>query len=71
MRSITVTPAYGADYKSKKDALTAWNAGKDFVIRDYKLRGYVNNADAKTYDITSVTIRYNKETRCIVVPISH
>ena len=28
---MTVLPAYGRDYKSKKAALADWHAGKDFV----------------------------------------
>lgn len=34
MKTTTVTPAYGRDYKSAKAALADWNAGKDFVIAD-------------------------------------
>ena len=28
----TITPAYGRDYTSLKDALADWNAGKDFLL---------------------------------------
>lgn len=31
---ITLTPAYGRDYKSKKALLADFNAGKDFIIND-------------------------------------
>lgn len=30
--SITVVPAYGRDYKSRKDAEEAWQEGKDFIL---------------------------------------
>ena len=32
---ITVTPAYGKDYTTAKEALAAWNAGKDFIIQTF------------------------------------
>jgi len=31
---MTLTPAYGRDYKSKKAVLADWEAGKDFIIAD-------------------------------------
>ena len=31
---MTVTPAYGRDYKSAKAAKADWNEGKDFMIAD-------------------------------------
>lgn len=32
---LELSPAYGRDYKSKKDVLIAWNEGKDFVIETF------------------------------------
>lgn len=32
---ITLTPAYGRDYKSKKEALEAFYQGKDFILNDF------------------------------------
>ena len=32
---ITVTPAYGRDYKSAKSARADWTAGKDFIIQQF------------------------------------
>jgi hypothetical protein len=31
---LTLVPAYGRDYKSKKEVITDWNAGKDFKVMD-------------------------------------
>ena len=31
---MTLVPAYGRDYKSKKEVLVDWNEGKDFIIQD-------------------------------------
>ncbi len=30
--SLTLIPAYGRDYKTKKEVLADWEAGKDFII---------------------------------------
>lgn len=35
MNSLTLTPAYGSDFKSKKEVLEAWGSGKDFIIADF------------------------------------
>ena len=32
---ITLTPAYGRDYKTAKTAKNDWLAGKDFIIADF------------------------------------
>lgn len=31
---LHVVPAYGADYRTSHEALTAWKSGKDFKIMD-------------------------------------
>lgn len=70
-RSLTVTPAYGRDYKSKAKAIADWNSGLDFRVQDYKLSGYINNADAAVIDITEIHIRYDQNRRIAVVKITH
>jgi hypothetical protein len=37
-RTVTVTPAYGRDYKSAKGALADWYHGKDFILQDVQSR---------------------------------
>jgi hypothetical protein len=44
---ITVTPAYGRDYKTAKAAKADWKAGKDFII----------NAFGHPYDGKPISIR--------------
>ena len=59
---MTLTPAYGRDYKSKKDVLIAFNADKDFVVNDMfsSFDGKMcNRADLLRDSVSSVTIRYN------------
>jgi hypothetical protein len=54
---MTVTPAYGRDYKSAAAARADWNAGKDFRIA---LSGqYCSIRD----NIPDVLIRYNRLTK--------
>ena len=31
---MTLTPAYGRDYKSQKAVKAAWNSGADFIVAD-------------------------------------
>lgn len=60
MKSLTVIPAYGRDYKSGKAAKADWNANLDFIIADM-FNPYdgkpINKADASGYNIT---IRFNQ-----------
>lgn len=62
---MTVVPAYGRDYKSAKAVKADWEAGKDFEAVSIGASGYVNKEGAK--GVGSVTIRYAKLTKCIVV----
>ena len=65
MSGITVSGAYGRDYKSKAAALADWHDGRDFISRGLH-SGYLNNADAEHLGL-SVTIRYDQDRRSVVV----
>lgn len=62
----TLTPAYGRDYKSKKEVEKAIKENKDFVLNDptspYNGR-YCSPTDFMKQD---VTFRYAKLTKCFV-----
>lgn len=58
---MTIIPAYGRDYKSAKAVKEDWESGKDFAVAGR----YINKADAK--GVGSITIRYAKLTKCIVI----
>lgn len=63
---VTLTPAYGRDYKSRPAVIADWESGKDFTIQHFKLSGYVNNAqisELKEDGITHLTFRYSGNTR--------
>jgi hypothetical protein len=69
---MTVTPAYGRDYKSAKAAKADWEAGKDFIVADISdpyCGKPINIADAKGAGIATINIRYAATTKVTVVTI--
>jgi len=62
-RYVSAIPAYGRDYKSAKAVKEDWEAGKDFLIQDLVLSGYINKND-KPADFV-MSIRYNHKQRVI------
>lgn len=67
---MTLTPAYGRDFKSKKEVLEAWESGKDFIISNmfHPDDGrYINKEQAQKGD--SFNIRYKKLTQICVVRV--
>jgi len=71
---VTLTPAYGRDYKSKKALLADFNANKDFIVNDMfgPLKQWdgkpVNKPQLKEHGITKVMIRYKRLTQ--VTPVN-
>lgn len=59
----TLSPAYGRDYKSDKDALTDFRIGWDFYYVDPgTLRDVpVNRSQVEEAGVTAVTFRYSKQ----------
>lgn len=57
---MTLTPAYGRDYKSKAEAISAFESGKDFIATDYQKSG-AYNINEMTIGQT-VQIRYKRMT---------
>ena len=67
--TVTVIPAYGRDYKTKKAVLADWKAGKDFIIHSYGHRydgKYINKEDADRGGET-VSIRYAGRTKQLII----
>ena len=63
-----VSPAYGRDYKNKKDVVQDWNDNKDF-INDIRIPTgggtYINKDDLQPGD--NVELRYNRlQSACFV-----
>lgn len=75
MQYLTLVPAYGRDYKSKKSLLEDWKAGKDFLIASVMspwYGKYVSSGDApalKAEGVEQLTIHYKASTRVCVIKI--
>ena len=61
---LTLSPAYGRDYKSQKAVQADWDAGKDFVVETMGHGMYANKADLKG---EKVMVRYAKLRKVMVV----
>ena len=59
MNYITLLPAYGRDYKSKKSIINDLNALKDFVISH--TGQYINKPQFKELNISSFNVRYDQQ----------
>lgn len=60
MSWITVTPAYGRDYKNQKAARADWDADKDFI--ETHTGKYINKSQAKEARVQTI-IRYSNQRR--------
>ena len=66
----TLTPAYGRDYKSKKEVLSDFNDNKDFLIQSFNGSGYINREQIESLKENQVMIRYQKLTKVTVLKFS-
>lgn len=65
---LTLTPAYGRDYRSRAAVLEAWQAGSDFVIASFGPDSgrYVNREDLVGKP-TTLNIYYGKLRKVTVI----
>ena len=61
-----LTPAYGRDYKNKKEVLEDFNLNKDF---NTSMGQPINKDQIIDMGLHSVNIRYKKLTQVAVVPV--
>lgn len=68
---VTVTPAYGADYKKRADAVKAWNEGKDFILQDCTSPWYGKPCSCRNFKEkgTVINIRYRQLREIAVVKV--
>ena len=59
MNFITLLPAYGRDYKSKKAILNDLNALKDFLVSH--TGKYINKPQFKELNNSSFNVRYDQQ----------
>ena len=65
---MTLTPAYGRDYKSAKAAKADYNANLDFILNDFDgSSGLINKAQIDTLGPRYINIRYSQLRKVTVV----
>ena len=78
---LTLTPPYGRDFRSAKEAEAAWKAGKDFILHTLPFTPLarwngkpcsVRDIDSlrEEHGISAVKIRYNNRRQETLVPFS-
>jgi hypothetical protein len=65
--AVTLTPAYGRDYKSKNLAIKDFDAGKDFIVNGFGPGAYASKEDLIQKGVKLVKIRFNKLTKVELV----
>ncbi len=69
--TLTVSAAYGRDFKSKKEILNYWNSNKDFQNLDPLVSGaYVNKQDAKRFKVGYLNVRYKNFMNIAVIDVN-
>ena len=68
--TLTVSAAYGRDFKSKKEILNYWNSNKDFQNLGISQGAYINKQDAKRLEINCLMVRYKNLTNIAVIDVS-
>ena len=66
----TLTPAYGRDYKTAKEAMDAFDAGKDFVLNDATSRWHGKPCSKRDFpEGADMKLRYNGNKSLVVFSI--
>ena len=60
---LTLLPAYGRDYKTKKSIINDLNASKDFIVSHSGQ--YINKPQFKELNISSFNVRYDQQRKLI------
>lgn len=64
---VTLTPAYGRDYKSKTLAIKDFDSNKDFVVNGFGHGSYASKEELIERGVKLVKLRFNKLTKCEIV----
>jgi hypothetical protein len=73
MSDVTLTPAYGRDYKSKAAIMADLDANKDFIFVRYGDRhdgAYINKEQLLAEGIKEVRVRYKRLTQQTTLKIT-
>ena len=68
--TLTVSNAYGRDFKSKREILEHYNLNKDFQNLGINQGAYVNKKDAKKFKVAFLNVRYNNLMKIAVIDVS-
>ena len=69
--TLTVSAAYGRDFKSKKEILNYWNSNRDFQNLGVNCYGsLVNKQDAKRFKVEYLNVRYKDLMNIAVINVS-
>lgn len=69
MKTITLVPAYGRDYKSAKAVRADFDAEKDFTINDVSNPWNGRYANKQQLAGHTCTIRYNRLMSLVVIKV--
>ena len=64
---LTLLPAYGRDYKTKKSIINDLNALKDFIVSHSGQ--YINKQQFNELGITSFNVRYSQQRKITNIKI--
>jgi len=70
---LTLIPAYGRDYKSRKALLADWQGGKDFIIACYGHRYDTKPCNRESMfqaGESEVQVRYGKMRKVAVIKVT-
>lgn len=71
LTSITVTGAYGRDYRDRESAIADWHAGKDFTVERLwpaqRSGTYISIRDVVPFPLCEVRIRYNHKDDVVIL----
>jgi len=67
MTYLTLLPAYGRDYKSKKLIIEDLNSNKDFI--ESSSNSYINKQQFKELNISSFNVRYDQHRKITNIKI--
>ena len=70
IHTLTVSAAYGRDFKSKKEILNYWNENRDFINLGITQTGYINKQDAKRFKVGFINVRYRNLKNIAVIDVS-
>jgi len=69
---LSAVPAYGRDYKSKKELLIDWEAGKDFAMMSFRGATYFSIMDIKSLKengVRQINFRYKKQMQVCTITL--